>query len=231
MSLSDDILSDTRAVFRAQWSRRPGRVIPEADDLTLTGNDGVDLEAVILYADMAKSSEMVKKLQDTYAAELYKVFLSACGKIVRSCDGSICAYDGDRIMAVFIGETRRTNAVKCAMKIKYAVDEILTPENIDYKKENAWTIDFGIGIDCSQVLVARTGVRGSNDLVWVGESANYAAKLSTLREDTYKTWITQSVYENMADSVKMSGSNTMWEQRVWNGRTVYRSNYRWKLDS
>jgi hypothetical protein len=51
----------------------------------------------------------------------------------------------------------------------------------------------------------RTGIRGSNDLVWVGRAANHAAKLSSLREDNFATWITADVYDKMNDSSKQGG--------------------------
>ena len=35
-----------------------------------------------------------------------------------------------------------------------------------------------VGIDTSELFVARTGIRRANDLVWVGRAANHAAKLS-----------------------------------------------------
>ena len=59
-------------------------------------------------------------------------------------------------------------------------------------------------------------VRGSNDLVWVGRTANYAAKLSGFREGNFATWITTGVYENMRDSVKFSKDTThLWAKNDW----------------
>lgn len=85
-----------------------------------------------------------------------------------------------------------------------------------------------IGIDTSDLYIARTGVRGANDLVWAGRSANYAAKLSALC-GSYSTYITAEVYNNMNDQVKFSengkGTN-MWTALKWNtfdNRTIYGS--------
>jgi class 3 adenylate cyclase len=51
-----------------------------------------------------------------FAAEIYKTFLHCAAKIIRSEDGVITAYDGDRIMAVFIGNAKNTSAVRAALK-------------------------------------------------------------------------------------------------------------------
>ena len=52
---------------------------------------------------------------------------TVCGEIIRSEGGEITAYDGDRIMAVYIGDTKNTSAVQTAMKTYYAVDQIVMP--------------------------------------------------------------------------------------------------------
>jgi class 3 adenylate cyclase len=91
-------------------------VVPDEDSIQL-GNDCVDLEGVVLYADLAASTNLVKQQTATFAAEIYKTFLHCAGKIIREESGTITAYDGDRIMAVFIDGAKHTNAVRAAMKI------------------------------------------------------------------------------------------------------------------
>ncbi len=90
-----------------------------------------------------------------------------------------------------------------------------------------------IFIDTSPLYVARTGVRGANDLVWVGRAANIAAKLAAL-PDTHSTYVSKEVYAAMASDVKTaSDGRSMWEARIWSGfdgRTIYRSNWRWVLN-
>ncbi len=84
-----------------------------------------------------------------------------------------------------------------------------------------------VGIDTSNLFVTRTGIRGSNDLVWVGRAANYAAKLCSLRTGNYATWITADAF-NIHDSAKYDkDKNNMWEVTTWTsyGIKVYRSSY------
>lgn len=89
-----------------------------------------------------------------------------------------------------------------------------------------------VGIDTSKLFVARTGVRGANDLVWVGRAANYAAKLAALPED-YFTYITKEVFDVLAPDMKTSNGQSMWEVARWtglDGRIIYRSKWRWQLN-
>ena len=52
-----------------------------------------------------------------------------------------------------------------------------------------------VGVDTSELLVAKTGIRTVNDLVWVGRAANYAAKLSSRLAPA--TQITSDVYDQL----------------------------------
>ena len=116
MGLKEDISGEVRNIFKLSWSERNGIVVPETDNLIL-GNDGVWLNATILYADMADSTHLVDNFNAKFAAKVYKAFLHAAAKIIRSESGSVTAYDGDRIMAVFIGDKKNPSAARAALKI------------------------------------------------------------------------------------------------------------------
>jgi class 3 adenylate cyclase len=229
MGLKDDLEDEVGTIFRKIWTERDGEVVPSEDSIKL-GNDGVKLDATVLYADMADSTDLVDRYTPKFAAEIYKTFLHCAGKIIRNEGGEITAYDGDRIMAVFITGGKNTSAVRAAMKIKWAVQEIIAPAQKKQYANTNYTLRHAVGIDTSKLFVARTGVRGANDLVWVGRAANYAAKLASLPEGF--AYITAEVYNVILDEAKYSNTVNMWESLKWNefdGRTIYRSSYRWKI--
>src|SRR5882762_7510078 len=117
MGLKEELNTEITAIFRSRWSERDGTVVPEDVDLQLR-NDAVKLKATVLYADLADSTVLVDGYRPHFAAEIYKAFLHASAKIIRSESGVITAYDGDRIMAVYIGDSKNTSAVRTALKIK-----------------------------------------------------------------------------------------------------------------
>lgn len=151
--------------------------------------------------------------------------------IIRSEGGTITAYDGDRIMAIFVGGSKNTTAVRTALKINYAVEEILRPAIKSKYPTADFTLKHVIGIDTSALRAARIGIKGDNDIVWVGRAANYAAKLCS--EPGKPLWITRAVYDNINERVKTSNGTPMWENFKWttmNNIDVYGSTYRWVLD-
>lgn len=229
MALRDDLQTEVATIFQSQWSLRDGRDVPISENLKL-GNDGVKIEGCVLYADMDGSTAMVDTLPAPVAAEIYKAYLLCAARIIRSEEGQITAYDGDRIMAVYIGDAKNTRAVRSGLKIKWAVSHIVNPALAKQYPSLNFTLQQVVGIDCSELLVARTGIRGSNDLVWVGPSANHAAKLSSLSEQPYSTIISSAVFNKMNQNIKLaSDGRQMWEQRSWKGMTVYRSSWYWRF--
>jgi class 3 adenylate cyclase len=234
MALKDDLEEAVADIFAIRWDSRDGRVVPDAEDVGINGDAVKFDEAVVLYADLAESTTLVNDHSETFAAEVYKAYLHCAAKIVGARDGAITAFDGDRIMAVFIGDHKRTQAAECGLQINYAVKNIINPALRAQYPNSTYTLKHAVGVDLSSLFVAKTGIRGSNDLVWVGRAANYAAKLATLREENYATWITADVYNRMNESSKEGGNprRNMWEQRNWSklpGVTLYRSNWTWSV--
>lgn len=229
MALKDELTNEIGTIFRSVWTTRDGQVVPAPDDIKLR-NDAVKLSGTVLYADLSESTAMVQSRTPEFSAEVYKAFLYCAAKIIRSLNGTITAYDGDRIMAVFVGDNKNSNAVKTGLKINWACKRIIQPE-INKQYNTNFVLKHTVGVDTSDLFVARTGVRGDNDLVWVGRAANWAAKLSDL-PDTHPTWITKAIYDNMNNQVKYSSGKDMWEARTWNAMgnaSIYCTKYWWAL--
>jgi class 3 adenylate cyclase len=232
VALRDDLHDEASEIFRERWTERDGEVVPEPSNLELS-NDAVNLEATVLYADMAGSTKLVDEQSPTLAAEVYKAYMACAARIIKDEDGSITAYDGDRVMGVFIGNRKNTTASRTAMKIHWAVTNIINPALTKQYGNSAYQMGHVIGIDTSPVLACRIGVRNDNDLVWVGRAANYAAKLSNLNEG-YPIYITGSVFDKLHESAKAGGNpqKSMWEERSWtsmNKMRIYRSNWMWRI--
>ena len=105
MSLNQELASEVAEIFNQTWSTRKGIKVPESEGLRL-GNDAVKLDGTVLYADLDASTNLVDGYQPTFAAKIYKTYLHCAAKIIKSEGGVITSYDGDRIMAVYIGGSK-----------------------------------------------------------------------------------------------------------------------------
>ncbi len=139
MSLADDIRSEVRNIFVTKWDSRDGNTVPDTDDVEL-GNVAVKLNAAVLYADLAESSNLVNRYKNSFAAEVYKAYLLTVCRLIRQQDGEITAFDGDRVMAVFLGDYKNTNAAITSLKINWAVDKILNEELKTAYKESSFQV-------------------------------------------------------------------------------------------
>ena len=232
MAFKDDLESTVKRIFREQWQTRKGTKVPDPEELALGKNDAIEFDrATVLYADLSGSTALVDAMPWTFAAEIYETFLHCAAEIIKKEGGSITSYDGDRIMAVFIGGSQTTPAAKCGLKINYAVREIVNPALKKQYPDKSYVVKQVVGIDTSPIRAARTGVRGDNDIVWVGRAANYAAKLTELN-CAERTWLTDDAYDHLQDVAKYGGEpkQNMWKKYTWKAhgdRVIYGSTWHW----
>lgn len=204
---------------------------------TVSGDETTDIfiweEENLISSTTHELGQEVLREYEYYLGRINTVYSGRFdAKIIRSEGGVITSYDGDRIMAVYIGDYKNTSAARTALKINFAVSQIINPAIEHQYPKDTYRVKQVVGIDTSSLYVARTGIRGSNDLVWVGRAANYAAKLTSLSAE-YPSWITSDVYSKMADAAKFSSDGRdMWEKVTWTSMgnmTIYRSTWWWSV--
>lgn len=230
MALQDDLKYKVEVIFKTQWVEDNKTVVAEPKDIQLGNHAGFYESATVLYADLSGSTAMVDNKTWQFSAEIYKTYLACAAIIIKAEGGVITAYDGDRIMAVFLGNYKNTSAVKAAMKIHYAVIEIINPALKSQYPNDSFVVRHSIGIDTSPLRAARIGVRNDNDLVWIGRAANYAAKLAS--EDGDYLLITEDVFNVCNEQVKNHEGNSIWQKKHWttmNNMAVYNSNWRYRI--
>ncbi len=236
MGIAEDLDENVKRIINAKWDVRVGRQVPGSDDVALESG-GVGLDATVLYADLSESSKLATDLYRRTASKVIKCFLYCASRIIAGDQGTITAFDGDRVMGMFIGDSRNSNAAKCALKINYAVRKIIKPrltEHFVSLRDSGFEIRHAVGVDTSSILAIRAGLRGSNDLVWIGRAPNLAARLSSIREENYGSYITDDVFQHMGEESKFGGEQhrLMWDPRSfeWIGEkwSIHSSSWTWK---
>jgi class 3 adenylate cyclase len=222
MALADDITSDVNGVLNQTWNMRDGQVVPDTIDVALAGG-GVNLKATVLYADLADSTGLAM-WDRRVAARVFKAFLAASTRIIRAQNGEIRSFDGDRVMGIFVGDYKNSSAAKSALRINWMFTNVLKPKfeaKYEAFRNGTHKLDYSTGIDTSEVLAVRGGIRDNNDLIWVGRAPNVAAKLCGIRETNYRSYMTGDVYDKINEEAKIYQGRNMWEERTWpNGPVV-----------
>lgn len=226
--------STVAQILTATWDITEGIVVPETANIVMK-NGGRLVDAAYLYADLAGSSRMARILPRETTAKIIRAYINTASRILREFDGEIRSFDGDRVMAIFMGEDKETKAVKAAYAINWAVMMVLRPaikQNWSDGKDFC-DIQHGIGIDTGEALIVRGGVRDNNDLISIGVAPNRAAKLSEIR-DSHPITITPEVHEQLSIQVTrwIDGSD-FWHRTTMRNddgvlETLYRSQGWWK---
>jgi class 3 adenylate cyclase len=215
MAIKDDLKAKISEIAVTTWGTIPdGYTVPDETDLTY-GNSGVNLDATILYADIHKSTEMVDTLTHRRSAEYYKAFLRCASDLIRRNNGTIQAYDGDRVMAVYLGINQADDAVRTALELHCAVNEIVNPKFASVYSQTHRILQFTVGIDSGPCLAIKVGVRDHGELAWIGAPANYAAKLNSFEglDIEYPTRITVRTFNKLLAHASKFGATgePMWD--------------------
>ncbi len=231
-ALADTLESDIRKILDTAWNSRSGQVVPETKDVALS-NGAVKLDVAVLYADLAQSTQLARKNKST-AAKVVRAYLSTMARLITNNGGVVRSFDGDRVMGVFIGGSKNTDAARCALKMNYVLTKMLRPQaQAKFTSLKQFKIKHCVGVSRSEVLVVRGGIRDNNDLVFIGSAPNLAAKLSEIRNSPWNTYITHNVYGQLHKDAKFGGDGrNMWtstkRKLAGDEWSLYKSSWHWK---
>jgi len=123
----------------AQYSVSDAYSVPSRSSLTF-GATAKRLWCRVLYIDIRNSKSLVSKGSSLDALKVHKGFLYSVAKCVRAEGGEPRSFNGDSVLSFFPGkkDDAACSAVRSAMKIRYAIEEILDPE---LKKRFDLTLD------------------------------------------------------------------------------------------
>jgi adenylate cyclase len=218
-------------ILSIKWDARDGKTIPSSEDVKLA-DGAVKINAAFLYADLAATSQLTKLCPWETTAKIIRAYLDSSVRIIRSYEGEVRSFDGDRVMGIFMGDMKNTMATKCAREIFYTVEHIIGPKaTSQFKsfKDNAIKLKNCVGIDYGDARAVRAGIRNSNDLIWIGKAPSFAAKLSDIRTYANCVYISERSYKILDKSAKFVGEKNIWTPKPFtfagNSETVYCTHY------
>ena len=223
MGLKDNIIKQVNKYINDKYDITRTRSMPSAKDLGF-GNNGRMIQAPILYADLRGSSEVTERHRRPTTARVFKSFLYSMAQIARNRHGEIRSFDGDRIMVIFPpikGDQKAAcaRAVQAGMEMAWFFNDVLRPK----LNKHDDSLDCGIGIAFSEMLVVRVGLKrqsDNNDIVLIGRAANLAAKLSDKGRKPNYLWIDQETHKRLNNELKYDTQSNRRTSRqpIWKSR-------------
>lgn len=242
MALKEDIKAKVKAILDEKFEVTEVKYVPKIDDTKLTfGNTGLKFTGSSLFIDLRGSTFVLNTHNKPIVAKLHMAFFHTIVKIANSLDGNVRSFNGDSALIFFQGTLKETlsKAVKCAMKIKYMIDNSGGGINEFLKKYSK--LDFGIGIDHGDILCTKVGVGGEHnrDIFWIGNAVNKSTILGDNCKSPNHIAISSYVYSNLLDWAKYDTRKNTWGQEkvdMWtrgifkyNGQSeyYYYTSYHW----
>jgi adenylate cyclase len=153
MALKDDLMTRVNEILSVQWDIRDGQVVPATADVKLS-NGAVKLEAAYLYSDLADSTTLARDFDRRSAARVVRSYLHVMTKLVGQYGGAVRSFDGDRVMGIFVGDSKRSNAAKCCLKMNWAFENIIR-DRVESKlpglRRGGYTLEHSSGVDVGEV--------------------------------------------------------------------------------
>ena len=194
--------------------------LPSRDSLTFKNGYYANCSAV--FVDIRSSSELPNKHTRPVLARLYRAFISEMTAVLAGVESCVeVSIVGDCVWAVY------------DTKIKADIDKVFTRAcyansmigvlNAELARHDMTTIEVGIGMEEGRALVVKAGYEGSgmNDIIYMGDVVNKAAKLAS---NGNKTWadstmmVGRTFYSNLSDDnsqyLRWSSARECWQGGV-----------------
>lgn len=143
--------------------------------------DGRQINAVIWFCDLRRSTEMAEELTDDAYLDLLNRYFECTAGSVLAAGGEVLSFIGDAVLAIFPIEAEgacATSAAEAALKAAYAAREKL--KKLNASKLVKEPINFGLGMHIGRVMHGNIGVPQRVDFSVIGPAANEVARLEEL---------------------------------------------------
>jgi adenylate cyclase len=195
-----------------------GLTMPDITAVTI--GSAKRMTASVMFFDLKDFTTTTSRLPNEHTLYMLNLIIPTVMRAITQWRGVIEKNTGDGVMAIFGTETRdesiiATEAFECAMAIKFIMLNDIRPV---LENHNLPAMNFRIGIDMGEVLLARIGIVNDSFLTAVGSAANRAAKLQSLA-DTNGICIGDNLFQNLPSVVDghcMVGENESWRW-AWAG--------------
>jgi class 3 adenylate cyclase len=156
---------------------KDGRVMPSIDDLAIM--EGRRVNAAFVYSDLHGFTKLVATQPENKSFVFLHTFVEIASRLTKHYAGQVVDCAGDRVLSVFhrppgnLSAEPVQDAVTFALYLQTAFNRVIGPSFA----AGLGQLSLGIGIDYGQAVVGCVGIRSGKKIIFLGEPANYAAKL------------------------------------------------------
>jgi adenylate cyclase len=192
------------------------------DDLRLSG---VTLDGTVMFSDLRDFTPFAESLPADIVIEVLNRYVSEMSDAILDNGGTLVAYQGDGIMAVFGAPIEMSNHADCALAAAREILHSRLPGFNRWLKENGLGDGFrmGIGLSSGPIMSGTVGSERRLEYTTVGDTTNTAARLEAMTKNTpYPIFIADSTRRSLrqppedlvfADELDVRGKRS--KVRLW----------------
>ncbi|MBL4597567.1 MAG: HAMP domain-containing protein [Rhizobiaceae bacterium] len=154
-------------------------------------------EVAILFADIRGYTAFSEDREPEEVVEVLNHYFQEIGELIAKHNGDIDKFVGDQVMAVFHGENKAKDSVKCAIAIMQSM------EDSKASLPDAG-LEIGIGVDMGEVVIGAMGSADRMDFTVLGDHVNLAARLCS-KAAPRQTLVSKVVYKSLGKKLAKKG--------------------------
>jgi adenylate cyclase len=214
MGLKEDVYTKATEYLSGDYEIEDVDHIPTVEKVAF-GKKVKKAKVCVFSIDLRRSTDLLEVHHKQTAGKIHKAFLHTVAATVIHFGGEIRGFKGDSLLALWPANYKSeiSRCVQAAMTVKGFLTVDLAEEFGQYSP-----IDFGIGVDWGEVLIARAGIprnANNNDLLFLGKCINFAVAIGEQAHGPDHVEISTSAYENLEDDTIYAG-----EEKDWAGNRV-----------
>jgi len=232
MGFVNELENDVKDFLQGDYEIIDLDYIPSIENISLK-KKAYRINMLTFCIDLRGSSKLLELHQKQTAGKIHKAFLTTVVKTIKNYGGRVRDFQGDSILAFWPAKYQEKidTAIKTAMTIVWLLNQRLSKHFTKYTK-----LDYGIGIAIGNVYVIRAGIsinQNENDLVYIGESVNFAVAIGNQMQSPYHIGISEKTYKRISNDWIYGKKNgykvSMWEQDTarWKNGDYYIKKTNW----
>lgn len=139
--------------------------------------------AVVLFADLRNSTELVSSMPPNDAIELLNEFFNIMTGVVYEFEGTIFDLIGDELEIAFNAPLPQPDAIERAFEAALAMQAHFHQHVAEWYERSGVMLGLGIGIEMGDVVIGNVGAKTRMHYAIVGRAVNVAHALVDLAED------------------------------------------------
>jgi adenylate cyclase len=176
------------------------QVLEQADDDLRLG--GVQREGTVMFSDLRGFTSFAESLPVTRVIEVLNIYLGEMSAAILDNGGTLVAYMGDGIMAVFGAPIAQPDHAERALAAALEMRDVRLPAFNDWLRSEGLSetgFRMGIGLNSGPVMSGNVGSERRLEYTAIGDTTNTASRIESMTKDTPHQLLLAQATRDMLD--------------------------------